>query len=96
MISNYYKGKGVFASVGAGRDIANAQGRPLAPLPFRAVVFVRNNGENHPIATGNIGLRRRLLRTVLPSRRPSLGFCREFGLASRGGGGSHAAASRPT
>jgi hypothetical protein len=83
------------------RDIANTQGRPLAPLPFRAVVFVRNNGENHSIATGNIGWRRRLLRTVLPSRRPSLGFCREFGLAcgisqpSRGGG-SHAAASRPT
>ncbi len=84
------------------RDIAKAEGRPLAPLPFRAVVFVRNNGENHSVATGNIGWRRRLLRTVLPSRRPSAGLCREFGLAcgtsepSRGGTCSRAAASRPT
>jgi hypothetical protein len=94
MILNCYKGDGVFAGVGVGRDIANAPGRPRVPLPFRAAVLARNNGENHLIATGNIGWQRRLLPTVLPLRRPSAGFCREFGLA--GGGGSHAAASRPT
>jgi hypothetical protein len=57
-------------------------GRPLAPLPFRGVTYVMNTVENLSVQKGNIGNRRRLLRMLLPSRKPTQQWLDEFGLTA--------------
>jgi hypothetical protein len=59
-------------------------GRPLAPLPFRGVTYVMNTVENLSRQKGNIGNRRKLLRMVLPARKPSQQWLHEFGFTANG------------
>jgi len=52
--------------------------RPLLDLPFPAVLYVTNSGENHSIATGNVGWRRKLVRAVTPRTTDLSKFDVEF------------------
>ncbi len=60
--------------------LAASEGRPLKAVPFPAVVYVTNTGENHSVVTGNIGWRRRLLRRVTPRRRIDSALRAEFAI----------------
>jgi hypothetical protein len=61
--------------------MASADKRPLKTLPFAAVIYVlRHAGENHSIATNNIGWRRALVRRFVPGRRISDEVRREFAI----------------
>jgi hypothetical protein len=60
--------------------LAQSEGRPLAPVPFPGAVYVVNTGENHSVATQNLGSRRALLRRFTPSRPVSDALRREFSI----------------
>lgn len=60
------------------------KGRPLAPVPFRAVAYMMNNSENISVQTGNVGWRRALLRRFTPAGPVSKEFAEEFGLKRTG------------
>jgi len=66
-------------------DLARADGRPLKPVPFPGAVYVVNTGENHSVATDNIGWRRRLLRRLTPSRPVSEVLRQEFSIPADAG-----------
>ena len=59
------------------KDIYN---RPLRKIPFRAGIYIINNGENHTNRTSNIGVRRKLLRFLLPQKEPGKSIKEEYSL----------------
>jgi hypothetical protein len=61
-------------------SLARAEGRPLKALPFPGAVYVVNTGENHSVATSNVGFRRSLLRRFTPRRAVTAAMQREFAI----------------
>lgn len=56
------------------------EGRPLTPLPFRGAMYVWNNSENWSQMMSRVGPRRRLLRLLKPTRKPTAEIATEFAL----------------
>ena len=63
-------------------DVLAAEGTPLMPLPFRAVMYVTNTGENMSDVKDPAGWRRKMLRAIYPATAPSRKVANEFGLNS--------------
>ena len=56
-------------------------GRPLTPLPFRAVTYVLETEQNISMRKGNLGWKRPLIRKFMPTIRNDAALRTEFGLA---------------
>lgn len=52
--------------------------RPLKALPFPGALYTINTGDNHSILSGNVSMKRKLLRLMIPSVTPDKSFMREF------------------
>lgn len=59
---------------------ARRLGRPMGRVPFCGAAYVINHGENHSAQSGNIGMKRRLLRALSPSFSMSAHFMQEFSI----------------
>ena len=62
------------------RRVFEERGRPLKALPFRGAMYVMNTTENWSDMMQHIGPRRRLIRYVTPTSRPSAAIVQEFAL----------------
>lgn len=62
-------------------DYLAGLGRPLQPVPFRAVVYLWNHGANMSALLGNVGPRRALLRLLQRGRTPGPAVVEEFGIS---------------
>lgn len=55
--------------------------RPLVPIPFPAVTYVVETGQNISVLKGAVGPRRKLVRRFMPTVRNDAALRKEFGLA---------------
>ena len=59
-------------------------GRPLTPVPFPAVAYARETGQNISDWTGVVSRKRRIMRELTPVIRDDRKLREEFGLPLRG------------
>ena len=55
-------------------------GRPLVAVPFPAVAYVRDTGQNLSVWKGEISRKRKIMRKIMPSIRKDEELRKEFGL----------------
>ena len=65
-------------------DLRAGVGKPLAALPFVGALYVVGTSENHSIASGNIGLKRRVMRRMTSSVELTPDLRKEFSLPAGG------------